>query len=66
MLKRFDTKQTFIVKIYNCQNDTWQGKIIWAEENKSQHFRSMLEMLKLMDEANRAVSEDQISKTSNA
>jgi hypothetical protein len=65
MLKRFDTKQTFIVKIYNCQNGTWQGKIIWADENRSQHFRSMLEMLKLMDEAARAVSEEQVIKTSN-
>jgi hypothetical protein len=65
MIKRFDTKQTFIVKISNCQNGTWQGKIIWADENRSRHFRSMLEMLKLMDEATRAVSEEQVIKTSN-
>lgn len=56
-------KNTFIVKVDNCQNSTWQGKIIWADENRTQHFRSMLEMLKLMDEAvasgAQAASDDQ-------
>ncbi len=53
MDKKIDKKQqaTFIVKILNCENGTWQGKIIYAEENRTRYFRSMLEMLKLMDEA---------------
>lgn len=52
MIKRdIPQKNTFIVKVDNCQSSTWQGKIIWADENRTQHFRSMLEMLKLMDEA---------------
>ena len=42
---------TFIVKVDNRQNNSWQGRIIWADENKTTHFRSMLEMLKLMEEA---------------
>ncbi|SFQ12243.1 hypothetical protein SAMN04487928_11976 [Butyrivibrio proteoclasticus] len=50
-MKTIDAKQTFIVKITDCQNGTWQGKIVWAEENRSIHFRSMMEMLRLMDEA---------------
>ena len=33
------------------ENETWQGKVTWAEKNKSQYFRSALEMLKLMDKA---------------
>lgn len=42
---------TFIVTVLDEQNSTWQGKINWVEEKKEQHFRSALEMLKLMDEA---------------
>ena len=44
-------KNTFIVRIDNQQNNTWQGRIVWADENRTEHFRSMLEMLKLMEEA---------------
>ncbi len=44
-------KGTFIVKVEYCQNGTWQGKVVWAEENRSERFRSMLELIKLMDEA---------------
>jgi len=44
-------KATFIIKVLFRQNATWQGKIQWVEKNKTQNFRSDLEMLKLMDEA---------------
>ncbi len=44
-------KGTFIVKVDYCDNGTWQGEVTWAEENKRERFRSMLELIKLMDEA---------------
>ena len=44
-------KETFIVKIYGCQNATWQGKIVWVEEKRVVHFRSALELIKLIDGA---------------
>ncbi len=44
-------KSTFVVKINNKQNGTWQGRVIWAEENRTEHFRSLLELINLMDEA---------------
>jgi hypothetical protein len=44
-------KNTFIVKIDHCQRGTWQGQIVWAEENRTERFRSALELMKLMDEA---------------
>ena len=44
-------KGTFIVKVEYCQNGTWQGTVVWAEENRTERFRSMLELIKLMDEA---------------
>lgn len=42
---------TFIIHVQYRQNATWQGKIVWAESKQSTHFRSALEMLKLMDSA---------------
>ena len=42
-------KSTFIVKIMNTQNSTWQGSITWVEEQKTQNFRSALEMIKMID-----------------
>lgn len=44
-------KATFVVHIQFRQNATWQGSITWVEKDKTQNFRSALEMLKLMDEA---------------
>lgn len=44
-------KGTFIVKLDDCQHGTWQGKVVWAEENVTEHFRSSLELIKLIDEA---------------
>jgi hypothetical protein len=44
-------KGTFLISVHYRQNATWQGTIAWAEKNKKQHFRSALEMIKLIDEA---------------
>ncbi len=59
MEKRKGDQQTFIVKITNCQNGTWQGKVVWADEEKTKRFRSTLEMLRLMDEAMQVVASRQ-------
>ena len=45
------SKNTFIVKLDNCQRESWQGEIVWADENRTERFRSALELIKLMDEA---------------
>ena len=42
---------TFIVKIVNRQNETWQGSVTWTEKQKVQNFRSALELLKLINGA---------------
>ena len=44
-------KGTFIVKVDHCQNETWQGQVVWADENKKEHFRSALELMQLIDGA---------------
>lgn len=42
---------TFLVKIIEHKNATWQGKVTWIEEQREQYFRSALELLKLIDGA---------------
>ena len=44
-------RNTFVISVQFRQNATWQGNIMWTERNKKQNFRSVLEMIKLMDEA---------------
>lgn len=59
-------KGTFIVKVEYCQNNTWQGKITWAEENKKVNFRSALEMVQLMNDALEQAQKDSERKTQNS
>ena len=42
---------TFLIDIYNRQNATWQGTVTWVNRNEKQHFRSALELIKLIDSA---------------
>ncbi len=42
---------TFIVRVDHHQNDSWQGRIVWADENKTERFRSSLELMRFIDEA---------------
>ncbi len=37
--------------VENTQKGSWQGKVVWADEKITEHFRSTLELLKLIDEA---------------
>ena len=46
-----NSRCTFEIAVRFRQNASWQGEILWAEKNMRQNFRSVLEMLKLMDEA---------------
>lgn len=48
--KKFDGA-TFVVKMLSQENHSWQGTITWVEENRSKNFRSVLELMKLMDSA---------------
>ena len=49
--EKWKNKGTFIVKVDGCERGTWHGKVVWAEENRSEHFRSTLELLKMIDDA---------------
>lgn len=42
-------KQTFIIEISDIQNQSCQGQIEWVQGKKKQAFRSMMELLRLVD-----------------
>ena len=42
-------KASFIVRVTSRQNATWQGSISWTERGVTKHFRSALELIKLID-----------------
>ncbi len=45
---------TFFIRILFRQNASWQGSVSWLEGRQEQSFRSVLELLLLMDSALRA------------
>lgn len=42
---------TFIVRVQHRQNSSWQGRITWMEEDKTLQFRSVWEMIKMIESA---------------
>ena len=40
---------TFLVQVRYRQYSSWQGQVLWAEGKKKIHFRSVLELMKLID-----------------
>ena len=51
LLEKHGQQQTFIVRVQHRQNNTWQGQITWAEKNKKLNFRSIWEMVHMMENA---------------
>ncbi len=48
---------TFIVRVQHRQNSTWQGRVTWMDEDKTVQFRSVWEMIKLIESAVDQVSQ---------
>lgn len=42
---------TFAIRVIFRQHSSWQGSIVWLEEGKEESFRSVLELILLMDSA---------------
>ena len=47
---------SFIVRVQHRQNSSWQGRVTWIEEDKTVGFRSVWELVKLMESAVDTVS----------
>ncbi len=50
-------KGTFIVKVNATEDNSWTGKVTWADNDITEVFRSPLELIKHIDEALNADSE---------
>ena len=48
------TAATFELRILFRQHASWQGELLWLERSDRQSFRSVLELITLMDSALRA------------
>ena len=44
-------QETFIVRVQHRENNSWQGRITWADKNKTLTFRSIWEMVHMMENA---------------
>lgn len=52
-LERRGRTATFAVRVLFRKNSSWQGLVTWLEENREESFRSVLELIVLMDSAMR-------------
>ena len=59
-------KGSFIIKVEESQRGTWQGKVVWADEDTTEHFRSALELLQLVDEAINAARGSELAQKGSA
>lgn len=48
-MKAINGGKTFVVKVLDMQNSTWQGTVSWTDSGKQEHFRSALELIRLID-----------------
>lgn len=51
LLSRHGDLGSFIVRVQHRQNSSWQGTLTWMEQDKTVHFRSIWEMIKLVESA---------------
>ena len=56
LLRKHGDLGSFIIRVQHRQNSSWQGRITWVEKNQTMLFRSVWEMIKLMESALDTVS----------
>lgn len=49
--------QSFVIDVKSTEGGTWQGSILWVQEQKKIPFRSTLELLRLMDSVMKTVED---------
>lgn len=42
---------SFIIRVQHRQNSSWQGRLTWVEKDQTVNFRSVWELIKLIDSA---------------
>ena len=63
LLRKHGDLGSFIIRVQHRQNSSWQGRITWMEEDKTVQFRSVWEMIKLIESAVDQVSEPEDSES---
>ena len=48
-MKQTGERETFVVRILNTQNATWQGTVTWTDGKRMESFRRALELIRLID-----------------
>lgn len=51
LLKKHGDLGTFIIRVEQRQNSSWQGRITWMDKDETIYFRSVWEMIKLIASA---------------
>jgi hypothetical protein len=57
LLSKHGDMGSFIIRVQHRQNSSWQGRITWMEQDKTVYFRSIWEMIKLIESAVDTVSD---------
>jgi hypothetical protein len=65
LLSKHGDLGTFIVRVQHRQNSSWQGRITWMEKDKTISFRSVWEMVKLIENALDTVCTEEEEETPN-
>ena len=50
-MEKNSRKPAFLIQMLDYQNTTWQGTVTYLDTNQKIPFRSVLELIKLMDSA---------------
>ena len=51
LLSRHGELGTFVIRVQHRQNSSWQGRVTWLDKDKTACFRSVWELIKLVDGA---------------
>ena len=51
LLSKHGDMGSFIIRVQQRQNSSMQGRLTWIEKNKTVHFRSVWELIRLIDSA---------------
>lgn len=59
LLSKHGDLGSFIIRVQHRQNSSWQGRVTWMEKNQTMNFRSVLELIKLIESAIDSVSDQE-------
>ncbi len=66
LLEKHGDMGTFVIRVSHRQHSSWQGRVTYLDEDKTVYFRSVLELIKIidgtLDEAGRMNGADEPSR----